>query len=377
MKVINNNPQGYAELRNINLFEEDSVLFVDDVFSFGNKLKHKLTGNGYNIFYKGLFYSFFNRNTPCHFFNSINLGKNSWMVTFETTLPRIGDANKFWYSLAVKKLGQPNCKKLIALSECTYKRQVDYLAVEYPQYKQLIEQKIIVMHPPQALLIAQYEEKKLDDTEIVFTIVGSDFFRKGGREVLNVFNQLIPLFPQLKLNIVSSLIYGDYASKTTKSDYLKAVEIINKFPKNIRHYSSLPNNEVLELLKRSSVGLLPSWGDTYGYSVLESQAAGCPVITTNLRAFPEINNNAIGWLLDVPLNKRMDGDIDTVEKRIIFQESLENQLRETITEIANAPELIKIKGCLSLERIKKEHDPECYKSKLKKLYEDFFLNKNV
>jgi hypothetical protein len=81
MKIINNDPDAYPEKRNICLFDGTFIKPRGDVFSFGNKLIHKLTGKGYNIFYKGLFYSFVDQKTPCHFFNSINLGKNPWIVT--------------------------------------------------------------------------------------------------------------------------------------------------------------------------------------------------------------------------------------------------------------------------------------------------------
>lgn len=374
MKIINNNPQGYAELRNINVFDEGSIKYVDDLFSFGNKIKHRLTGIGYNVFYKGFFYSFRDQKLPCHFFNSINLGGNPWVVTFETTLPRLGDSPKFWYNIGVKKLAKCNCKKIIALSQCTFDRQIDFLKRMYPQYFNAIINKMVVMHPPQALLIEEYSQKALDPKSLVFTIVGTDFFRKGGREILNVFSELIPLFPQLKLNIVSSLHYDDYASKATILDYNKAVELIEKFPVNIFLYNGLPNIKVLDLLKKSHIGLLPSWGDTYGYSVLEAQASGCPVITTNLRSFPEINNNIIGWVLKMPLNNEMDGDINTLYKRKIFQEILEKKLKDTILEIVTNPGIIKEKGIASMNRIKEEHNPENYKKQLLKLYNDNFID---
>ena len=50
----------------------------------------------------------------------------------------------------------------------------------------------------------------------------------------------------------------------------------------ITHYETLPNDYVLELMREQHVGLLPTWSDTYGYSVLEFQGIGVPVITTNV-----------------------------------------------------------------------------------------------
>jgi len=72
----------------------------------------------------------------------------------------------------------------------------------------------------------------------------------------------------------------------------------------ITYYEYLPNNEILELMKyKIQVGMLPTRGDTYGYSVLEFQASGCPVISTDVRALLEINNEDCGWIINVPKNK--------------------------------------------------------------------------
>src|SRR5690606_873447 len=119
-------------------------------------------------------------------------------------------------------------------------------------------------------------------------------------ETLKVFEALLPAHSELFLNIVSSMNFGDYATHTNESHFELAQTIIDQFPNNIKHYKHLKNEEVLDLFKKTHVGLLPTWADSFGYSVLEAQACGCPVITTDIRALPEINNNDIGWLIKVP-----------------------------------------------------------------------------
>lgn len=56
----------------------------------------------------------------------------------------------------------------------------------------------------------------------------------------------------------------------------------------IDYYDHLPNNEVLKLLKAGHVGILPSFGETYGYSLLEAMASGCAVVSTFLSPFNEL-----------------------------------------------------------------------------------------
>ncbi|WP_370390815.1 glycosyltransferase family 4 protein [uncultured Winogradskyella sp.] len=350
-QIITNNPNGYNEKRNI--FSRHSVDFVykRDVFDLGLKIVHKLTRKGYHPFWKGLYYNFKDQQTPCVFFNSINLGRNPWEVYFETTLPRLGKAPKFFYDIAVKQLAKDNCKEIIAISQCAYELQLAYLKTTYPKYYGIIKEKMVVKLPPQPLLIENYTEKQLPQDKIVFTLVGADFFRKGGREVLQVFNELIPKYPQLQLNIVSSLNYGDYATQTTVEDYKNAIKIIEKHRAHIKHYSRLPNNEVLDLFKKSHVGLLPTWADSFGYSVLEAQAAGCPVITTDIRALPEVNDNDIGWIINVPKLKSKDAILINKEERVKFSKLLISSLTIIINDILKSPGQIEIKGKICLEKI--------------------------
>jgi len=355
-KIITNNPTGYPEIRNIFNRYTKEFICKKDLFDLGMRLSHKLTGRGYQPFWKGLYYNFKDQTTPCLFFNTINLGKNPWTIYFETTLPRLGKTPKAFYDFAVKQLAKENCKEIIAISQCAYDMQIEYLKQEYPEYMDVIKPKMKVQLPPQEPLIKGYSEKKLPKDKIVFTIVGADFFRKGGKELLQVFDELIPQNPQLQLNIVSSMKYGDYATHTTVTDYDNALDIIAKFPNHIKLYNSLPNTEVLDLLKNTHVGLLPTWADSFGYSVLESQATGCPVITTDIRALPEVNNNDIGWVISVPKKENGNALIDNQAKKKIFSHILYENLSLTILDIINNPDSIKLKSINTLNAIKLRYE---------------------
>lgn len=349
MKIqYTNNPHGYAEIRNFIKPNKGKIEFrrYRDLFSMLLAIVYKLTGKGYRPFLKGLFYNpFISKQKEFKFFNTILIGNNPYEVTFETTLPRLGNASSFWYKMAVKQMAKPNCRRIFAISQCAYNLQKTYLEKNHPNYATAILNKMQVRHPYQEPLINSYDEKKLSANKNVFTLTGADFFRKGGMEVLKAFDQLIPDHPQLHLNIISSLNYGDYATHTTIDDQNEAKRIIAKYPKNIIHYTSLPNNEVLEIYKQSHIGLLPTWADSYGYSVLEAQAAGCPCITTNIRVLPEINNDEIGWvveLMDKEYNKKSHNQM------II-------SIVKIISNIVAQPKIIRIKGENAIKRIKKQH----------------------
>ena len=162
------------------------------------------------------------------------------------------------------------CKKLIAMSECNLKMQKDLLS-HFPQYRSKIENKLTYLHPPQEVIVANCEHNEVSvNGEIHFIFVGTSFFGKGGMEILEAFQEAKNNNGyNLKLTIVSSLKTDNYATKTTIADVERAKNIIHKNNDWIDYYSSLPNQNVLELMKSVHIGLLPTHADTYGYSVLE------------------------------------------------------------------------------------------------------------
>jgi glycosyltransferase involved in cell wall biosynthesis len=64
------------------------------------------------------------------------------------------------------------------------------------------------------------------------------------------------------------------AAHLNQSHLDEAKAIISRHPDRILHFTGIPNSEVIDLLKRTHVSLLPTWAETYGYSVLEAQACG-------------------------------------------------------------------------------------------------------
>ena len=122
-------------------------------------------------------------------------------------------------------------------------------------------------------------------------------------------------------------------------------------------------------MKHSHLCLLPTWMDTFAYSVLEAQACGTPVISTSLRALTEINNEEVGWLIDVPVNRLNNPIHQTQSQQDIFYEMLLTGLREKVEYVLNNINEIKNKATKCLDRIKKYHSPEDYERKLRIVYE--------
>src|SRR5690606_20385032 len=174
-----------------------------------------------------------------------------------------------------------------------------------------------------------------------FLMVGHDFFRKGGREVIRAFDEVRRRCgANLELTIVSELQPDGYATGTDAKNVDEVVALFRSRSSWITHHRNLPNERVLTLMQASHVGLLPSYAETFGYSVLEFQACGVPVVTTDIRAFPEINDDSSGWLIPVPKRANGEGCYRTVEERAAISEAIYKGLVDLLTDIAENPESV-------------------------------------
>jgi glycosyltransferase involved in cell wall biosynthesis len=319
-----------------------------------------------------------------HFFNGISYGKTPWVSSFETLVPRLSSivtrhqgqtiqttAMNARIQRAFDMLSSDSCKQIIALSECSKNMQIDLLQ-EFPSVDSgSIIEKMTVLHPPQAALIADYSEKNVNlDEKIKFIFVGAAFFRKGGRELLTTFKKMVRThhYP-IELILISSLRLDHYAAHETESDLAWAKQEIEANKDWITYYEQLSNPQVLELMKTSHIGLLPTYADTYGYSTLEFQAAGLPVITSDIRALPEINTNETGWLINVPRNRLGEALYETPAEREALSEAICEGLETVLHEIFADLSRIAQKGKNSLARLKLEHDPEQYGESLREIYQ--------
>lgn len=325
-----------------------------------------------------------NRVDLMHFFNVVSFGRTPWATTFETIAPRFQKvlschqgrdcdyspaARDPRIKKALKAMSGNSCKTLIAMSECNLGLQRDFLQ-HFPEYRSEIEHKLTALHPPQPLFIENHESKRFPlDEPIRFMFVGAAFFRKGGGEILEAFQEARRTsYHDLKLIIVSSLAIDDYATKETKDDVARAKRFIAENSEWIEYHARLGNEQVIALMKSAHVGLLPTYADTYGYSVLEFQAAGCPVISTDVRALPEINNNAAGWVIEVPKNRFGEAIYTTPEDRAEISHAIKTGLARAIAEILENRNLIQRKANAAIQRIRNDHSPTEFARRLGEVY---------
>ena len=113
-------------------------------------------------------------------------------------------------------------------------------------------------------------------------------------------------------------------------------------------------------------------GDTFGFSVLEMQACGCPVITTDRQAMKEINADDCGWLIHVP-DAILDcgDDFAHYSKEVVHELSqmIREELIDTLQMILNHPKSIESRALNAQKRIRLHHDPTEYGEKLLRVYQ--------
>ena len=382
----------YTYLRNI-LFKlpEAEYVPVNDLYSNLRRAAHSANRRlGRNLFptfdLNNQFDDFeFNKVDILHFSNGVSYGRTPWVSHYETLLPRFSSLLQSYQQTSKTGLNMtplitrgfdallsPSCKRIIAWSQSAADIQHELLSQLPFEERALILEKMTILHPPQKVLTEQITERAYDiPNPIRFIFVGAGFFRKGGREILNAFEKLIKTEKApIKFVIVSSLHLDAYATKETPADIEWAKQFISENQDWIEYHESLPNEQVMELMKTCDVGLLPTYADSYGLSVLEAQACGLPVISTDVRALPEINNTEIGWLIRVPKTDLKEALYSTPEERERLSQHIQAGLEVIISSIVADPTVIYVKGMKALKRIREMHDPDTYAQRLREIYHE-------
>lgn len=105
-------------------------------------------------------------------------------------------------------------------------------------------------------------------------------------------------------------ILPNYRGKTNS----KGIKII---------YEGFPSAELAKWYRGALGFVFPSLHETFGMPILEAMACGCPVITSNVTACPEVAGDAA-----LLVNPRSVEDIANAMKRLVEDESLQQSLRQ-------------------------------------------------
>jgi len=381
---------GYAEKRlipqNSEWEEVNNIIWNDSVKNLAIKaIGHYIPNIRKTNAYSENYFTYRNRHLKniniLHSYNRVCDVNIPWIASFECTMPTYAGGKKTLNKEQVKKhielILQDNCKKILPLSQWAYDCEMRFLNQNHEEdIVEIIRKKMIVLYPPQQLLIKKIEEYHLN--EIRFMFVGRQFFRKGGYLCYQVFKNIRRRYP-VKLILIGKMgEENNLAYDISEEEKQKMFSFFEDEREWLTYYPALENEEVLEQMKKCHVGLLPTYGDTFGFSVLEMQAAGMPVITTNRQALSEINDDKVGWIIDT--RQFSEGLSDYYGEYTKMQikrvgDYINEQLEKIVFDICDHPEQIVEKSKRALDRIRIYHSPTDYEAKIKNFYLDNIVMK--
>ena len=231
------------------------------------------------------------RHDLVHAFNRIPLGRTPFVIGFESHLPRaFGWERSLWFRGLSAMLRSDRCRAVVAISHfarTTFLRQHEGAPAAT---RAALRRKLTVRLP--SLPVAERPAPLPEGEAIRLVFVGAHFARKGGLVALRAMSLARARGLAVELDIVSDLTVGR-ASWTDPVDpaYYEPFWRDLAMP-GVRHHGALDNAAVLDLVGRAHFLLLPTFGDTFGYSVIEAMARGVPTIVTDQGALPEFVRDA-------------------------------------------------------------------------------------
>ncbi|WP_431137274.1 glycosyltransferase family 4 protein [Psychroserpens mesophilus] len=202
------------------------------------------------------------------------------------------------------------------------------------QFKGLVsEDKVHVIPNTVDNLFKSLDRSHLSNTpQILF--FGHLTKAKGYTDIVKVIPQVASKFPEVKFLFCGNIRRGEPGvryNQITKERILYEdpfeveAEILNsEYKNNYQNLGIVSGEDKLDLIRQSWLFLLPSYSEGFSRSVLESMAAGLPIVTTPVGANKDVIKNDYNGVLINP------GDLKSMELNLI--RLLGNQqLRDTLS----------------------------------------------
>ncbi|WP_366247711.1 glycosyltransferase family 4 protein [Terribacillus aidingensis] len=135
------------------------------------------------------------------------------------------------------------------------------------------------------------ENNKINN-ETIILFHGRIIKEKGVYELIKAFNIAYKQNNKLRL-----LIAGEFSDKKY---YKKVANLLSKTQhNNISLLGYLDHPSLAKIIQSADIVVLPSlWNEPFGLTIIESMAAGKPIISTNVGAIPEILGDSSGIVIE-------------------------------------------------------------------------------
>jgi glycosyltransferase involved in cell wall biosynthesis len=338
-----------------------------DVWRLRSSVRYKLTGQLMQMEQFRFAAPHYPRVALMHFFNSTSSATTPWISTFETSMPRWGEVRMRVRQRGLAMLLSPSCRKLIALSDAAQNIAI----AEWRQHlgdeaAQQLEMKTEVLLPPQAVAQNVVDRQA---GPIHFAFVGADFYRKGGLEFLQGLARLPRAnLAEWRATIIGRLdSFGDYASATDASSQREALELIGRLGTRVVHRPAASRSVVMETMRNAHFFMFPTLADTFGYAALEAQSCGAVLISTNVRALPEINSCETGIVLKLPLDARREfhRHPNMIQEKARLVDAIEAALHEAL---GMGEERRRKLAEAAARQLRSRHDPTLHRNRIDAIY---------
>lgn len=178
---------------------------------------------------------------------------------------------KLWFSVLIRL---PQCKQLIFMSD-TAKTSLLATGKFSPATEKIIEQKSIQVYPytkaPAHPSIKQFS----GSLKLLFTGI---YYAKGGRELINAFEEARKHSPNLALTLVTPL-HMLLPEDRERIESIPGVTLCD---------AAFSPEEMEELYRTHDVFMFPTFRDTFGLVLIEALSFGMPIIATDQYATTEM-----------------------------------------------------------------------------------------
>ncbi|MFA5993198.1 MAG: glycosyltransferase family 1 protein [Candidatus Pacearchaeota archaeon] len=297
----------------------DFILFGVDKFDGFNCIPSKIKNNSIlRLYYENVTLPKLIKKNNINIFHGLKgvapiFGKFKKIVTIHDIIPLIYPeqfkSKDLFYWRVIFPQYIRKVDRIITSSENTKKDLMKLLKVS--------EEKINV------ILLAQDEIYKpiknkgvLDKIKEKYSLSNNFIFYSGSINPRKNLKRVIEAFQQIQSKIDYDLIITGGTIWKSKHE----TEMISNNSR-IKVLGLVPKEDLVSLYNLAKVYVYPSLYEGFGLPILEAQACGCPVITSNISSMPEVSGN--GAILVDPY------DVDEIARsmeRIIRDKKLRNSL---------------------------------------------------
>lgn len=207
-----------------------------------------------------------------HAAHHLVLNKKPWIVDFEIISSLAGftayrsPISKY---LIPKLLRSEHCKKILPWTNAAQESMKTYIGkANWQQLKSKTEIVYPAVRP-------QKQFKKKKDKKVRLLFISRFFKHKGGLEALQTFDALTR-----KYDNIECLMFSNVPEHIkTKYNNNAQIKIKSTVPREVLTNKIWPSTDIF---------LYPSWGDTFGFPILEAQSFGVPVVALKDFAAPEL-----------------------------------------------------------------------------------------